>query len=79
LELKYKIFIQNAISKVPNNRLTQPSALIAASTLEHVKYLFDDNESSQLEDMFSNLLAASLDIETKDTVHPVFGSVETFV
>jgi len=84
LEEKYKKFITDSISKVPEEKRKRPKSVIASPLLEHVKYLFDDEEGSDdLIKMFSDLLANASNTDMRNDVHASFvytllqlGSVE---
>ncbi|MDL2318356.1 DUF4393 domain-containing protein [Eubacteriales bacterium OttesenSCG-928-A19] len=69
LEEKYKKFIIRAINKVPEENRVEPKGSIVAPILEHVKYVFDKSDLSQ---MFENLLSSSMNRETNTSVHPSF-------
>ena len=56
LEKKYKTFITSALNKVPEEKLEKPSPLIAGPLLDHIKFLFNDENEKPLEEMFSELL-----------------------
>ena len=71
LEERYAQFIKKSIEKVPEeNRLT-PRAVITAPLLDHVKFVFAENDGN-LYDMFSNLLANSMHNNIEHLVHPAF-------
>ena len=84
LEEKYKKFITESINKVPEEKRELPKSAIASPLLEHVKYLFgDEEESKNLMEMFSELLANASNKEKKNVIHTSFvytllqlGSVE---
>ncbi len=69
LEKKYKFFIEKTINKVPQNKLVAPDIIIASQILEHVKYVFTEDI---LVEMFSNLLASDMNIDSKNKIHPSF-------
>lgn len=69
LENKYKVFINKTINKVPKENLIDPSPAVAGPLLEQVKYVFNQD---LLVEMFSNLLAADMNIETEAEIHPSF-------
>lgn len=69
LEIKYKNFISKTINKVPEEKRETPQSVIVSPLLDHIKYLFDAEDMSNLIDMFSALLANAIDKERKDNVH----------
>lgn len=69
LEEKYKGFIANTLKKVDPERIQAPPPAIAGPIFEHLKYRFTEPD---IIDMFSNLLAASMDTDTSKSVHPSY-------
>lgn len=69
LEKKYQYFIKKTINKVPQDKLVKPDPLIASKILEHVKYVFTED---MLVEMFSNLLASDMNIDSKSKIHSSF-------
>ena len=72
LEEKYKNFIQKTINKVPVDKIETPSAIIAGQILEHVKYLFEDENDNLLSEMLSELLASAINKDNKNAVKPSY-------
>lgn len=71
---KYDSFIKGAINRVPEDKRIMPEARIVAPLMDYVKFVFDD---ITLEEMFSQLLSASIDSELTKFVHPSFVHVLT--
>lgn len=69
IEEKYKIFISRAVDKVPNEKRCIPKSAVVGPLLEYVKYLFDDEDSENLIEIFSNLLANAIHSDVKNDVH----------
>ena len=69
---KYKWFIQKSLVKVPKEKLVTPEPIIISKVLDDVKFVFDNED---LCDMFSNLLASSMNKDTKDKIHVSFVSI----
>lgn len=69
LEEKYKKFIAEVVNKVPEEKREKPKAVIASPLLDHMKYLFDDEEDNNLVKLFSELLANAINSDRKDQVH----------
>ena len=72
LEKKYKLFITAALNKVPEEKQLRPSPLVAGPLLEHVKYIFDNEQEKPLEDMFSELLGNASNADVKNNVQPSY-------
>lgn len=72
LEEKYKIFIGQAINKVPESKRVVPSPVVAGPLLEHVKYVFDEDKENILQKMFAELLGNACNIDFKDYVQPSY-------
>lgn len=66
---KYQADIESELAKIPENKLTEPKLSIIGPTLEASKYYIEENE---LRKMFAKLIATSMNIDTKNTVHPSF-------
>lgn len=69
LEEKYKKFIAETLNKVPDEKRETPKSAIAGPLLDHIKYLFDDESAENLIQMFSDLLANSINSEVNKNVH----------
>jgi hypothetical protein len=69
LENKYKIFITNTLKKIPPEKLQPSQPSIAGQIFEHIKYRFTESEIVEL---FSNLLANSMNLDSCEYVHPAF-------
>lgn len=72
LEKKYQDFIAKALSGVDADKRKKPSAAIAGPLLEHVKYLFDDEQESVVKEMFAKLLGGACNQDKCYTVHPSY-------
>lgn len=69
---KYENFIHKSLTKVPNEKIVRPEPVIVSKLFDDVKYVFDNED---LYEMFSNLLASSMNIDTKDKIHVSFVSI----
>lgn len=69
LEGKYKKFITETLNKVPDEKRETPQAAIASPLLDHIKYLFDNESTENLIQMFSDLLANSINSDVNKNVH----------
>lgn len=66
---KFENELKEKISKIPENKLTEPDIQIIAKALEEAKYSV---EKEDLREMFSNLISKSLNSDTKQNAHPLF-------
>ncbi len=72
LEKKYKTFIATALNKVPEEKRQKPSPLVAGPLLEHVKYIFGNEQEKTLENMFSELLGNASNKDIQECVQPSY-------
>lgn len=61
--------IQEKVAKIPEEKLTEPEPYVAVPALQQLSYSLD---SKDLREMYANLLASSMNIDTKVCVHPAF-------
>ena len=61
--------LKEKVSKIPENKLCEPEPYVAIPAMQQLSYC-ENNES--LRDMYANLLASSMNIDTKWNVHPAF-------
>jgi len=61
--------LREKVSKIPEQKLCEPELYVAIPAIQQLSYC-QDNES--LRDMYANLLASSMNIDTKWKVHPAF-------
>lgn len=69
---KYEAFEQKSLEKIesiPPEKVVEPQLSIIGPTLEVAKYYV---ESEELSEMFSNLIASSMNIDKLDEVHPSY-------
>lgn len=74
ITFKYKLEefeqdLRTKVDKIPNEKIIEPPLTIAGPTLEALKYTFDTKE---LREMYINLLATSMNIETVTLSHPAY-------
>jgi hypothetical protein len=67
--------VERKLSGVPEDRLLPAPATIAAPAALHYALLGDGDETSQLREMFENLLVSSMDSNTAASAHPAFVSM----
>jgi len=61
--------VADRLKDVPPEKITTPPANIAGPTMEALRYVGDNDELQQL---YANLLAASINTDTRDAAHPAF-------
>lgn len=69
---QFKLELDNKISSIPQDRLTEPDIQTVAPALENAKFCV---EKKELRDMFSKLISSSMDSLKADYVHPSFGEI----
>lgn len=80
LEKKYTTFIEDAINRVPGEKLTTPKSSIVSPLLDYAKFCFADEPGNDLlRDMFSKLLSSSINQECANQVHKSFVEVMRFL
>ena len=73
-EREYKLaetekLIAQRLMNVPPEKITTPEAYVAVPAIQAISYSMD---SEELRNLYANLLAKSMNIDTKDNVHPSF-------
>ena len=75
-KLKYSYALQEfekelneKVSKIPNDKLTEPDIQITAQALENSKYCIEQEE---LRKMFASLISNSMNIDFNQDIHPSF-------
>jgi len=61
--------LRGKVDSIPEERLREPEPYIAIPAIQQIAYCFD---SSELREMYANLLATSMDSATSEYVHPSF-------
>jgi hypothetical protein len=69
LQDRFSRFIREKVSKIPEEKLIEPPAMIIGEALEKMKYLEED---SPLWKMFEVLLLKSINKDNIDKAHPAF-------
>jgi len=72
LQDRFRHFIDNSVRKVPEDRRVQPAPQIAGPVLEGIRY---EPKGTEIEEMFSNLLANAMDRSSYDNAHPVYPNI----
>lgn len=76
LEKKYTKFIEEAVNRVPPQKLTAPQSSVAAPLLDYVKFCFVDEPGNDLlQEMFSKLLSSAINQDNVSYLNKSF--VET--
>lgn len=57
------------LEKVDEEKIVTPEAYVAVPALQAISYSMSNQE---LREMYANLLAKSMNLDTKDTIHPAF-------
>ena len=68
----YKAELEQAISNIPPENLTEPSIQITAQALENSKYCIEEPE---LRHMFASLITNTMNIDYQRLVHPSFAEI----
>lgn len=80
LEKKYVKFINNALNRVPKQKLTPPKSSIVAPLLDYAKFCFTDEPGNDLlQDMFSKLLSSAINIDSSSQLQKSFIEVMRFL
>ena len=61
--------VEEKLSNIPDEKLCSPESFVAIPAIQQLCYCQD---SSELRDMYSNLLVSSMNTDTKWMVHPAF-------
>lgn len=69
---QYKKNLEEKLSKIPPDNLIEPPLNIVGPALEAAKYYIEDDD---LREMFANLIANSMNVETQSRTHPAFVEV----
>lgn len=69
---QYKKNLEEKLSKIPPENLIEPPLNIVGPALEAAKYYIEDDN---LREMFANLIANSMNVETQSITHPAFVEV----
>ena len=66
---KTREILAQKLKYVPEEKIVPPENYVAVPALQQISYCFDSDE---LREMYANLLASSMNIDTKYNVHPSF-------
>lgn len=66
--------VQEKAAKIPEEKLTEPEPYVAIPAVQQLSYCYD---SEELREMYANLLVSSMNIDTKQAVHPARLAIET--
>lgn len=61
--------LKEKVDKIPEEKQCEPEPYVAVPAIQQIAYCYD---SSELRDMYANLLAASMNTDKKWNVHPGF-------
>lgn len=72
LNLKqYQKDLENSINQIPKDRQTEPDMNIWGQAMDSLKWNMGDNQE-HIRNMFTKILSADIDKDTKNTVQPAF-------
>lgn len=71
-KIKYKQKLNEKINEIPKNKLTEPKLSIIGPALEASKYYIEEEE---IRNLFSNLIASSMNSDSSDFVHHSFTEI----
>ncbi|HEQ1856640.1 TPA: DUF4393 domain-containing protein [Providencia alcalifaciens] len=66
------VTLKEKLKKVPKENIVPPKGNIVGPALENLKYLEDTPDELSLKNMYANLIANSINKDTKDIIHPAF-------
>lgn len=69
---EYKTSLENKIESIPPEKRVLPDTQVVAGALEDSRFCV---EKKELREMFENLIAASVNVDTADSVHPSFSDI----
>ena len=61
--------VREKVAIIPEEKLSEPEPYVAIPVIQQLSYCYDSNE---LREMYANLLVSSMNIDTKNQVHPSF-------
>lgn len=61
--------LEKKLANIAEDKITEPEAYVAVPAIQQLSYSLD---SKDLREMYANLLASSMNIDTKANVHPAF-------
>lgn len=76
-EREYKLaetekLLAQKLEHIDENKIVTPEAYVAVPAIQAISYSMD---SEELRNLYANLLAKSMNIDTKDSVHPAYVSI----
>lgn len=64
-----ELLLAEKLKHIPEEKIVEPEPYVAVPALQQMSYSFD---SEELRELYANLLASSMNIDTKYDVHPAF-------
>lgn len=61
--------LKDKVDKIPEEKLCEPEPYVAVPAIQQISYC---NDSKELRDLYANLLASSMNIDKRWSVHPSF-------
>lgn len=64
--------VRDKVAKIPTEKLDEPEPYVVIPVIQQLSYCYN---SKELREMYANLLVSSMNIDTKDYVHPSFADI----
>ena len=64
--------VREKAKEIPDEKLSEPEPYVAIPVIQQLSYCYD---SEELREMYANLLVSSMNIDTKNYVHPAFAEI----
>ncbi len=61
--------VEEKLSKIPESKIVSPSSYVAIPAIQQLCYC---QNSRELQELYANLLVSSMNVDTRDKVHPAF-------
>ena len=68
--------LEKKLANIAEDKITEPESYVAVPAIQQLSYSLD---SEELREMYANLLASSMNIDTKTSVHPAFVEIMTYL
>lgn len=66
---KTQLLLNEKLKDIPEEKIVEPEPYVAIPAIQQLSYSFD---SEELRELYANLLASSMNVDTKYDVHPAF-------
>lgn len=68
----FRASLEQHVDSIPNEHLCEPALSVVGPALEASKYYFEEPE---IREMFSRLIASSMDVSKAPSIHPAFSDI----